>query len=839
MFYLYNVNDGTSAANAVWRAFGVNDTVVVAERVILYATGSFSTVFKAAYGNVFTIGGLISASLYGIRGEFGSSGNVTVTVQETGTVTSGSNAIFLENNFNAVINAGTISGVQGVALGGYGNSVVNSGLISARTVAVEIGGTSTSQGAMLNNSGTITSASFNNATVVMGSLGNATVVNSGTIANGAGGYVLVPGYDVATELTNSGTIDGRVVLGGREDVVRNSGTLAGLVRLGGGEDLYDGSGGTIGARVDGEDGNDQLIGGGGADVLEGGAGADRIHGGAGFDTASYSTDVEGVTVDLADQTRNAGTAEGDLLTEIEKTAGGRGADRLSGAGADDTLAGADGADVLAGREGADWLIGGDGDDILQGGTGNDVLVGGAGTDSASFAEATAGVTVTLGAGWHGVRGLGRDRFVSIEGLVGSAFDDVLTGAATNDRLAGGAGDDALAGGAGDDELNGGAGRDMLNGGGGKDVASYAGAAAAVTVSLLARGAQDTGGGGIDTLVSIEGLFGSDFNDRLTGDQNDNVLRGGAGNDRLVGGDGSDTADYADAARAVTVRLATTTAQDTRGAGTDTLTGIENLTGSAFNDTLIGDAGDNVLRGGPGDDVLNGGGGVDTADYGDASGGLVISLLVAEVQNTGGGGFDTLTNIENLTGGAFNDKLTGDARANRLDGGAGNDTLNGGDGNDRLADVLGTNTLNGGLGTDTADFSALGGSLWLNAAENGILYTFKLPENSSDTLTSIETVWGSAHDDRFVMDFAALTLRGGRGADSFTFYQFAADFSTILDFSGADGDGDVLILRGFSAAATFTQVDATHWQVTDGDFVETITFANAPLITAADWSFADL
>ena len=68
--------------------------------------------------------------------------------------------------------------------------------------------------------------------------------------------------------------------------------------------------------------------------------------------------------------------------------------------------------------------------------------------------------------------------------------------------------------------------------------------------------------------------------------------------------GSDTASYADAASGVTVSLALHgSAQDTGGAGTDTLVNIENLTGSAFDDTLTGDAGANVLSGLDGDDTL--------------------------------------------------------------------------------------------------------------------------------------------------------------------------------------------------------------------------------------------
>ncbi|WP_256469659.1 MULTISPECIES: hypothetical protein [unclassified Bradyrhizobium] len=102
---------------------------------------------------------------------------------------------------------------------------------------------------------------------------------------------------------------------------------------------------------------------------------------------------------------------------------------------------------------------------------------------------------------------------------------------------------------------------------------------------------------------------------MTGSQFDDLLEGGAGDNALVGGAGTDTVSYEHATAGVTVSLALTTAQNTVGAGTDTLTGFENLTGSAFNDALTGSGAANVLTGGGGNDLLNGGGGADTLDGG--------------------------------------------------------------------------------------------------------------------------------------------------------------------------------------------------------------------------------
>ncbi len=144
---------------------------------------------------------------------------------------------------------------------------------------------------------------------------------------------------------------------------------------------------------------------------------------------------------------------------------------------------------------------------------------------------------------------------------------------------------------------------------------------------------------------------------------------------------------------MTVNLANTGTQSTGGAGTDTLTSIENVTGSAFNDTLTGNTGNNVIIGGAGNDTMNGAAGTDTVDYSTATAGVTVNLAVTAAQNTGGAGTDTLSNFENLTGSAFNDILTGNAGNNIIVGGAGNDTINGGAGND-------TFVFRTGFGTDT-------------------------------------------------------------------------------------------------------------------------------------------
>ena len=125
-------------------------------------------------------------------------------------------------------------------------------------------------------------------------------------------------------------------------------------------------------------------------------------------------------------------------------------------------------------------------------------------------------------------------------------------------------------------------------------------ASGVNVSLT-TGLGSGGDAEGDALANIENLTGSAFDDTLEGNGGNNVLAGGAG---------TDTVSYEHALAGVTVRLVLTNAQNTGGAGSDTLSGFENLTGTAFNDTLTGNAGANVITGLDGNDVAAGLGGAD-------------------------------------------------------------------------------------------------------------------------------------------------------------------------------------------------------------------------------------
>ena len=214
-----------------------------------------------------------------------------------------------------------------------------------------------------------------------------------------------------------------------------------------------------------------------------------------------------------------------------------------------------------------------------------------------------------------------------------------------------------------------------------------------------------GGSGNDTLTGNalgNNLNGGSGNDSISGGDGSDILKGSLGTDTLDGGVGSDWADYRGTSLAVTVNLATTTAQNTGGWGTDTLVNIENVFGGLGNDSLTGNALGNTIRGGLGNDFMDGLAGGDYVDYRDITTvGLTIDLSLTTAQITGAG-TDTILNFESIYSGAANDRLTGNNLANQLLAYAGNDTLSGGLGNDGLQGGVGNDTylFQRGAGADT-------------------------------------------------------------------------------------------------------------------------------------------
>ena len=417
---------------------------------------------------------------------------------------------------------------------------------------------------------------------------------------------------------------------------------------------------------------------------------------------------------------------------------------------------------------------------LGGGWGNTLLNS---IEVISASAATAAVTLNMALQTEGFT------------LIGGTGSDIITGGTGNDTLFGGAGTDTLTGGAGDDVIHpggtAGAGNtEVVDGGAGVDTIDFSDITPvgghSVYISWLGVSYIFDDGFGSDPYIlsNFENVTGSSANDILdlardtvnsivAGGLGDDTLSGGGGNNTLDGGSGNDTASYGNTfgvTTGIVANLALGTGQVTNngaygGSGVDTLVGIEQLYGSAYNDTITGSsgndilsgaagndtidagAGDDTVDGGTGNDILTGGSGTDTVSYGSVGGAVTFSLATTTAQNTGGGGTDTVSGFENITGSNSADTLTGNSNANTINGGGGNDTLTGGAGNDYL---------DGGAGSaDIASYATSTASVTVNlttgTASDGL--------GGTDTLVNIEGILGSAQAD---------VLTGGAGNDTFFF-----------------------------------------------------------------------
>lgn len=485
-----------------------------------------------------------------------------------------------------------------------------------------------------------------------------------------------------------------------------------------------------GALIVGDNNNNTLVGTpeddtiqglGGNDVLIGGLGPDILDGGNGNDTASYQNATAGLTADLLTPSNNTGEAAGDSYISIERLRGTAFNDVLRGNNGDNSLDGAAGADVLNGR---------------------------GGIDTASYGSSTAGVTVDLSNLANNTGDAAGDTYISIENIAGSTFGDVLIGDAA------------------DNSFHGGAGGDLIDGRGGIDGVSYGGATSGITASF-SNPAGNTGDAAGDSYISIENLVGSQFDDILTGDGIANAINGQNGDDIISGLDGNDFLNG--------------------GGGNDTIDGGEGndlLNGNDGNDILIGGNGSNGLDGGTGADILQGGAEFDVASYSSASTGVTVDLSNI-ANNTGDAAGDTYFSIEEIFGSAFSDTLIGDGSDNILhgrvgadviDGGAGNDTLIGGDDADTIYGGTENDNLFGDAGDDTLDGGAGADTITGGMGNDTFVFT---AGNESDFIFGF--VAGAGTEDR-------IDLTGMSGIDDFAdVLALATDdgLTTTIDFGGGD------------------------------------------------------
>lgn len=655
---------------------------------------------------------------------------------------------------------------------------------------------------------------------------------SGTVTDGWGDS------DVFSEIENiRGSNLDDTIIGDDNDNYLNGREGDDQINGNGGDDFIEGDDGDD--IINAGDGRDDVVGGEGDDTLDGGSGSrdelryDHENGGQGVNVnfnTGFVTDSFGDTDTVSNFEEVRGTDQQDSFT-------GSAADeeRFQGLGGDDTFAGGDGRDRIDGGAGDDYIDGGAGDRD-QARYNNDHHYGGTMGIDADLQTGT--VTDTFG---------DTDTLVGIEQINGSFFDDVIRGDGLDNYFWGGEqGDDLIEARGGDDFLSGGGGDDTLDGGADVDTVEYAyehedGGTQGITANLALGSATDTYGD-TDTLISIENIIGSVFNDTITGDALDNRLRGDDGDDVINAGDGRDDVsgdagddtldggagtrdelryDWENGGQGVTVNFATGTATDTHG-DTDTISNFEEVRGTNMTDSLTGSAadeerfkgygGDDTISGGDGRDRIDGGAGDDTIDGGagdrdqaryqdDHEDGGTMGIdadLVTGIVTDTFGDTDTLIGIEQINGSLFDDTIRGDANGNAFWGGFdGDDILDGRGGDDYFTGGDGNDTIIGGTGFDTVAYEwehEDGGSQGINAnlGTNTVTDTF----GDTDTLNSVEELIGSVFADTITGSASADVINGFDGDDTITGGDGNDDLS---DGDGDDnvngGDGDDIIRTG--------------------------------------------
>ncbi len=404
---------------------------------------------------------------------------------------------------------------------------------------------------------------------------------------------------------------------------------------------------------------------------------------------------------------------------------------FGGGGGNDTLLGNASANNFRGGTGNDRLEGREGDDLLFGENGDDVLIGGDGVDT-------------------------------------------LSGGLNNDTVSGGSGNDTLMGDDGNDALFGGAGNDIVNGGAGTDMASYADATAAIRIFLSQQGvSQNTLGGGVDTLIGIEGVIGSAFAD---------TLQGSSGNDRFEGGDGNDR-----------------------------------INGDLGNDVIFGDSGNDILDGAAGNDFMAGGIGDDRYTIRETGDQIVENAFEGTDSVTSLIDYTLAADVENLTLAAGARVGTGNVLDNTITGTAGDDVLSGLAGNDILRGSAGSDQISGGDGAD-AIVGGAGKDILTGGDDRDIFYFGQSDLSNSRSTADIITDFDRAQNERIYISFIDANSNVA-GNQSFEWIASGA-------FSGTAGELRVVIAAGNS----FVEGD------TNGDGLADIVLRlnGTPALTATDF-----
>jgi uncharacterized delta-60 repeat protein/uncharacterized repeat protein (TIGR02059 family) len=486
----------------------------------------------------------------------------------------------------------------------------------------------------------------------------------------------------------------------------------------------------------------------------------------------------------------------------------------------------------------DTLVGGvyDKFESFRGDGGNDYIDGRTGYDRADYRFATEGVTINLAQGVASSSSQGTDTLRSIEEIRGSMNGDVFDAR-------------GFVGGLPNSDKNVGSfwwglnsfipegGNDTIYGNGATRL-DYGNAMVAIKVDLVqgiadARLESDklTTGYltvGRDTFTGVSEIRGTAFDDELMGGGEGRtatglgieVFAGNAGNDTINGLGGWDIAGYGNSPAAIIVNLPAGTVSDGWGF-TDTVIGIEEFSGSQYNDLFMGNAENQTFNGASGADSMDGGSGYDEVGFNPDESGVTVNLG-AWVGTTGSmpagytgsardswGFVDVFKNIEGVEGSAYNDTITGDAGDNRLDGRGGQDTLDGGAGNNDWAEY---NQAMVGVHVDLTQGKAFDDGQGLGHATPSAFA-------EQDTLVNIENVQGGYGNDLLIGNSVANHLDGGAGDD------------TLEGRSGNDilsgyGGYDTVVLTGSQNQYTVTydainQVGIVTDNVTGRDGTDTL------------------
>lgn len=322
---------------------------------------------------------------------------------------------------------------------------------------------------------------------------------------------------------------------------------------------------------------------------------------------------------------------------------------------------------------------------------------------------------------------------------------IFSGSSASEFIYGGDLGDTLYGFSGDDLFRPAAGADVVDGGAGTDSVSYRGQDAGVTVNLFQRFAVD-GAGDRDSLIQIENVAGTIYDDTIVGNGQNNVFLAGSGNDYVNGRAGDDFIAGGKGNDAIFGRAGDDILYGSNDPGDDNV-----YVSPTDHDRLAAGTGDDEVHGQDGNDIVLGQAGNDTL-YGDDGNDLVA----------GGAGKDE------MFGGDGNDRMFGGADADLIEGGEGDDQLVGAAGDDRLAGNSGNDLLNGAGGADTF--------VYYNAA------------SGNDTILRFETGVDTIEiDTTAVADFSGITVSSSEDGAVASFGLTTITFLKVSASSIDEGD----------------------------------------------------